>query len=435
MKKILSVAFNEYRNVVFTASFAIGLLFPVILYGGMFLLFIFIDGTGDLDDRKIVIVDRTGQLELPLTAAAQERNRSTDVYDDGEQKEPEFVPEFLDAEERTNREVIDDLSVQVAEDEIFAFAIIGPDYVAVEGGDGDYVRYYSDSPTYTDLPRWLNRSLRDAVEEIRFSVAGLDEREINQIVSHIGMERFRVSGLDDEGDAEAPTAENEAVTLVIAFAFVMMVYIGSFMVMPILLNSVIEEKMQRIAEVLLASVSPFQLLSGKLLAGVLVGLTFCVVYLASGVLSLRYFEYLGFLPTTAIPFFFVFLICALLTFGALFGAVSSACQDLKDSQNLSGPIVIVLVIPMMMSFVLVNSPDSTFATIISLIPGFSPMTMMARLAIPPGPPLWQVWLAVGLNIALAIGVVWAASRVFRIGILSQGKAPSWRELATWVFRA
>jgi len=435
VKKILTVAFNEYKNVVFTISFLIGLVAPVFLYGGFFALMFVIDGTADLQERRIAVVDYTGELIPALEEAARERNRSTDVYDDGEQKAPEFGVVVEDPAERTEREILLDLSERVRADDIFAFALIGPDYVSVEGGNGDYLRYYSESPTYRDMPNWLNRSLRDAVEQIRFTEAGLDEREVNQLVSHVSMNRFNLALLDEEGNMTSPKEENPIVTFFIAFAVVMMLFAGVMVVSQIFLNSVIEEKMQRIAEVLLASVSPFQLLAGKLLGGTMVGLTFSVVYLSSGVIALISFDNLGFLPPLVVPFFLIFLLLAMLTFGSLFGAVSSACQDLKDSQNLVGPIMMLLMIPMFFSIIIVDAPESNFAIISSLIPGFSPMTMMARIAIPPGPPLWQILTAVALNLALAIFTVWAASRIFRIGILSGGKAPSWKELVSWLFRA
>jgi ABC-2 type transport system permease protein len=186
--------------------------------------------------------------------------------------------------------------------------------------------------------------------------------------------------------------------------------------------------------VLLSSLTPFQLLTGKLVAGVGVGLTFSAVYIFSLSLSLRYFERMDWVPPGTYFWFFLFLLTGMLAFGSLFAGVSSACQDLKDSQNFAGTIVLMLVVPMMLSLITIENPEGPFAVALSLIPPFSIMTMMTRIAVPPGPPEWQIFLSLGLNLAFTFVVVWASSRIFRIGILSQGKAPTWKELLRWVFQ-
>ncbi|MEY3001074.1 MAG: hypothetical protein RL648_1288 [Verrucomicrobiota bacterium] len=223
-------------------------------------------------------------------------------------------------------------------------------------------------------------------------------------------------------------------SFLIPFGLVMLIFISIQMTTPVLLNSVIEEKMQRIAEVLLSSLTPYQLLMGKLMAGVGVGLTFSAVYVFTLSLSLRYLEKMDWVPEGTFLWFFAFLLMGMFSFGSLFAGVSAGCQDLKDSQNFAGTLVVILVIPMMLSLVSIESPDGPFAVTLSLIPPFSILTMVMRIAIPPGPPEWQVVLSLGLNMIFTLAVVWASSRIFRIGILSQGKTPTWRELARWIWQ-
>jgi ABC-2 type transport system permease protein len=176
------------------------------------------------------------------------------------------------------------------------------------------------------------------------------------------------------------------------------------------------------------------LLWGKLVAGVGVGLTFSAVYLVSLSFSLRYFEKLQWVPPGTYIWFFIFLLVGLLTFGSLFAGLSSVCQDIKDSQNFAGTIVIILVIPMMLTMVTIEAPNGPLATTLSLIPPFSVMTMLSRLAVPPGPPEWQIYFSLAMNIIFTTFVVWGSSRLFRIGILSQGKTPTWKEIVRWIFQ-
>ncbi|NDV62758.1 ABC transporter permease [Puniceicoccales bacterium CK1056] len=435
MRKILAVAKTEYKQVVLTKSFLVSLLFPLIIYGGVFVLSALVGDKTDLRDRVLVVADRTEAITEGLITANEERNLSDAVLQDGKQVGPRFVIQVYEGELLSDtRQLLVELSDQVRDGDIFAFALIGSDYLAVEGGDDDLLQYYSDSPTFSRLPNWLSRTTREIVEESRFLEAGYDAREINLLTSHNGIERFSLAEVDEEGNITEPKEENPLAAFLIPFGLVMLIFISIQMTTPILLNSVIEEKMQRIAEVLLSSLSPFQLLAGKLIAGVSVGLTFSAVYVLSLSLSLRYFERMEWVPQGTYFWFFLFLLTGMLAFGSLFAGVSSACQDLKDSQNFAGPIILLMVIPMMLSLVTIESPDGPFAVSLSLIPPFSIMAMMTRIAVPPGPPEWQIFLSLGLNLAFAFLVVWASSRMFRIGILSQGKTPTWKELVRWIFQ-
>lgn len=435
MRKILSVAKTEYKQVVLTKSFLISLLFPLVIYGGVFVLSALLGDKTDLRDRVLVVADRTGVITDRLVAANEERNISEAVEKDGKQVGPRFVIQSYDGDFLDDTgQLLVELSDQVREGDIFAFALIGRDYVSVNGGEDDFLQYYSDSPTFSRLPNWLSRTTKSLVEEMRFDEAGYDAREINLLTSHNGLERFSLAEVDEDGNITEPKEENQLAAFFIPFGLVMLIFVSIQMSTPILLNSVIEEKMQRIAEVLLSSLSPFQLLFGKLLAGVSVGLTFSAVYVLTLSLSLRYFERMEWVPQGTYFWFFLFLLTGMLAFGSLFAGVSSACQDLKDSQNFAGPIILLLVIPMMLSLITIESPDGPFAVALSMVPPFSIMAMMTRVAVPPGPPEWQIFLSLGLNLAFAFLIVWASSRMFRIGILSQGKTPTWKELVRWIFQ-
>jgi ABC-2 type transport system permease protein len=435
MRKIVTVFWNEYRHVVFTKSFLIGLLLPVLIYGGMILIIAFVGGTTDLSDRKLLVVDHTEVLYPVLEEKLVEYNRGSKVFNDaGRQIGPKFALERVEAGEETQRELEVRLSDRVRAKEAFAFGIVGTDFLSVEGGDGDFLAYYSNSPTYSDLPGWFEETVRKEVERRRLGDLGLDPRVVSRAMSHARLDRFNLAERGDDGEVVKPKKEDVLFSLIVPMAAVMMLFFGVQMVTPTLLNSVIEEKMQRIVEVLLSSVSSTQLLWGKLLAGAAVGLTFSVVYSLTALFALQRFGRDDYLPGSFLPFFFLFLLVSLLTYGALFAGISAACQDLKDSQNMAGVVIMLLVIPMILSIALVNAPESSLTRVLSFLPPFSPMIMTMRLAIPPGPELWEPLLAVFLNLLFALLTVVGASRVFRIGILAQGKTPSWRELLRWAWR-
>jgi ABC-2 type transport system permease protein len=114
--------------------------------------------------------------------------------------------------------------------------------------------------------------------------------------------------------------------------------------------------------------------------------------------------------------------------------VVSACSDLKDAQNMLQPAMMMLVVTYMISFLPLRAPDSAIAVGLSFVPTVTPFAMLLRLSMPPGPPLWQVLVSVVLLISVTIWVVWAAGRVFRVGLLMQGKPPNLPELLRWIRR-
>ena len=130
-----------------------------------------------------------------------------------------------------------------------------------------------------------------------------------------------------------------------------------------------------------------------------------------------------------IGWFLSVLICAALMFGSIFLALGSACSDLKDAQSMLQPAMILRDrSPYLGSFVVMRAPDSPLAVGMSFFPTMTPFVMMLRIAMPPGPPVWQVRPRVAILLASTAVFMWAAGRIFRVGLLMQGKAPTLPEV-------
>ena len=121
-------------------------------------------------------------------------------------------------------------------------------------------------------------------------------------------------------------------------------------------------------------------------------------------------------------------------YGSVFLAVGSACNDLRETQTLIMPVLMLVMTPLLLLSVVISDPNGTLSTVASLIPFFSPILMMVRVMLEPGAPLWQALLALTGSAAMAFLCVVAAGRIFRVGMLSGGAAPTPRELARWVRR-
>jgi ABC-2 type transport system permease protein len=200
------------------------------------------------------------------------------------------------------------------------------------------------------------------------------------------------------------------------------------------MQSVVEEKMQRIAEVLLGSVSPFELMMGKLLGIVGVSLTMATIYLVGGYIAIHNAGFAQYFPGHVVWWFVLFQGMAVLLYGSIFIAIGAACSDMKEAQNMLTPVMIIVVSPMLVWFQVLKEPLAPLSLALSLFPPATPMLMIVRQAVPPGVPLWQPLLGVALVLLSMLVCVVAAGRIFRVGILIQGKGATVGQMIRWVFR-
>jgi ABC-2 type transport system permease protein len=224
----------------------------------------------------------------------------------------------------------------------------------------------------------------------------------------------------------------EAIGIPAAFVLLMFIMI-MFGVSP-LLNSVMEEKSQRIAEVLLGSVTPFELMMGKVLGGLAVAVTVSVVYTIVALLAAVNMGFMDVLPLGVLPWFFAYMILAVFMFGAFSSTLGALCSDPKDAQNLMFPSMLPVMLPMFVMIPVATAPLAGYATWLSFIPPFTPTLMLVRLATPTPIPAWQPWVGLVGVLLCAIAIVWISGRVFRIAILMQGKPPQLRELVRWAVK-
>jgi ABC-2 type transport system permease protein len=195
-----------------------------------------------------------------------------------------------------------------------------------------------------------------------------------------------------------------------------------------------EEKTQRIAEVLLGSIQPFEFMMGKIIGGVGVSLTASMVYVIGGITAGKYMGLGAYIPYHLLPWFFAFMIMAVFLFGSMLASLGSACNDLKDVQSLALPAMLMMMIPMFIMTPVLKEPLSAFSTWLSLFPPFTPMLMMLRLSTPAGVPVWQPFVGIAGVLLFTLFSVWAGGRIFRIGILMQGKPPKLVDILRWAVR-
>ena len=302
------------------------------------------------------------------------------------------------------------------------------------------VLFYAENAPLAVERGWLTWIIDEAVHERRLERAGIDPAIVQRAEQPVVVEPERLSEASaagettEAGEANAPKQASETQMMLVPFGLMMLMWMVIFLAAQPMLESVMEEKSQRIAEVLLGSVNCFQLMLGKLLGGIGGSLTVLAVYGLGGYLVARHYGVADTVPLRIVPWFIIFQVLAVLSFGSIFMAIGAAVNQMKEAQGMLLPAWLVFMYPLFVWFAVVREPNAGFATWLSLVPPGIPLMMVLRIAASGAVPLWQPLLGVLIMLAFTLAVVAAAGRVFRIGILAQGKAPTLLEMARWVSR-
>lgn len=422
------IASAEFESAIRSKAFIIGLLAVPLIMGVAFLLQIF-GGQRDTSARTFAIVDHTGVLAERLVAEAEAYNLES-VSDRGMATRVRFLPRVVAPDGRSADEVRLALSDEVSTRALFAFVELPT--ALLDPGTDDRAQYFSEYPTYQALPQWLGDTVSRLTTDRRIAMTGGEPDAIRALLTPVRLDRKGLVRRDGQGlVVEAPRVD--AVRALAMPAIAMFLLFGLVMSSaPQLLNSVIEEKTSRISEVLLGSVPAFTLMLGKLLGSVAVTLLLAVIYVGGGLLMAAQFDYVGVINWMVVPWFLLFLVLAVVLYGSMFIAIGAACSEVKDAQGMMTPALVLGMLPIFLWLNVAQNPDSTYSVLLSLFPFATPYLMLLRLAIPPGPPAWQVALGLVLVCATAGGMVWVAGRILRVGLLMQGKTASYREMVRWV---
>lgn len=434
MNKMLVVAWNEYLIAVTSKAFLIGVfLMPIFMCGALVVQFLMGDQV-DLTPRRIAIVDQTGRLASTIVDRAAERNANQIFEGSGggrKQVQAEFSVEPFEPTGDENEQVELALSERVRQGDLFAFAVIEPDVFRV--GSADSIRYHSESPSYQSLATWLNAIVNAEIKSVRAQDMQLSPESVAALATQTPLRQFGLVEPQEDGSVGEAKEENRLLTFAVPFGGLMLMFMMIMSVAPAMLNNVLEEKMQKISEFLVSSISPFQLMAGKLLGSVGVGLTLSAIYLGAVYGVVAYYGITDSVPLSLYAWFVFYLFIALVIFGSIFSAIGAACSEIRDAQSLMTPVMLLVIIPMMCMAPVLDSPSSVFSRAVSLFPPATPMLMFVRIAIPPGPAAWEIVLGTVLVILFACACVWAAGKIFRIGVLSQGQPPTFAKLVQWVF--
>lgn len=409
MSKVLTIIRKEYLERVRSKSFVIGTLLGPAFMSMFVVLPVLLATSGGDDARTIGVVDEGGVLaRLEQVFAEEERTNVT------------LVP-FARSAAGTS---VEDLKAAVQSEEIDAGVVLDPDFIGT-GKVAFFSKSVSSMVMRDDVLRpALNRILRES----RFAQAAVPDSLFNFLSARTEWATFTVTA---EGSEEQ---QNEEAAFIAAIALIMIIYIMVLMYGNHTLTAVIEEKSSRMVEVLLASVSPGNLMLGKVMGIGLAGLTqFGVWALAFFVISQQGVSVgsfsldVHFLTPIILVSFVMFFLLGFFLYATLYAGIGAMCNSVQDSQQFNGPLTMGLVLPMMLLSLVLRAPDSTLSVVLSMIPLFAPVLMFMRVCVET-PPLWQILVSWAL-LAVSIGLsARAAGKLFRLGILMYGASPTWAGL-------
>ena len=437
MFKILRLAMREYKAAVKTKGFIIGLIVAPIVMGGGGVAYWLLKDNVDIADKPLAIIDKSGLIAEELVKAAEQRNEN-EIFDKetGKQIKPFYKLYIVEPDTIDSKKQMLELSNQVRNGSLYAILEIGPGVLHPSTNQETFkISYYAKNPAMDNMRNWLNWPINNMLRKLRLEHAGVKEEDVKDLFYWVNVDAMNLVTLDEStGNVEEALQASPVEAIIIPIVMMFLMFLMIMMSVPAMLNSVMEEKTQRIAEVLLSSVRPFEFMIGKVVGGIAVSLTSSMVYIIGAIVVVFYMGFDRFIPFHVLPWFLIYMLLAVIMFGAFAAALGSTCSEAKDAQSLTFPMLLPALLPMFIYLPVAKEPMSVFSTWTSLIPTFTPTLMILRMATPEAIPVWQPYLGLIGVFVFTLLMVWLGGRIFRIAILLQGTPPKLANIVRWAFK-
>jgi ABC-type Na+ efflux pump permease subunit len=443
MSKVWLIAAREFVATVFTKGFIIGLLVVPVVGAIMALVGPQLFGNRNfLIEGQVAIVDPTGVVARRAGEGMAERRSEiglTAIVDRARAGGADNM--IVDAIGSMTRLTLVERSpgADVEREKLWlneeepgaaphvALIVVHSNAVSPSAGQTTFGRYDLYVPPRQDdrIEIVVQSVMRDAIIGARVAARGLDRDELTSLTT-----LPRVTSVTIGADGERDTVFG--VGFIVPIVFMSLLIIGVMFAGQGMLTTTVEEKSNRVIEVLLSAVSPVELMGGKLLGHMGISLLAMSLYLGMGLTVLAAFSLFGELDLLLIVYLLIFFFIAFFTIGSLMMAIGAAVNDMREAQSLMMPLMFVMIVPWILWMPIVRDPSSTLAVIVSFVPPLNSFGMLLRVASSTPPPAWQVWLSIAIGAAGAYGSLWVAAKVFRVGLLMFGKPPDLKTLIRWV---
>lgn len=432
MNKLLLIIQREYLTRVTRPTFIIATIITPLAFVLFFVIAALILSYQSDDKKKIAVIDEAGILQ-------------------GDIKDQKNL--YFKLEKRS----LETLRKNFKATGYDAVLVIPPQKDLLS--KSETIFYYSAEQPTIDVEILLTERVSDALREYKINRLQLDRRQLEALDTKIALEPEPI----EPGGADA-TRFTSAVAAGIGGIMGFIMYFTVFIYGVMVMRSVMEEKTNRIVEVMMSTIRPFQLMLGKIIGVGLVGLTQVAIWaIMIPVLMFTAQTVMGIEPPAGgvgaagldqveaqdkiflalqeigninwlliFPLFVIYFLGGYFLYASLFAAVGSAMgDDLGEGQSLTVPITIPVVLALYIMMQAVQAPNSSLSVFASIFPLFSPIVMPARLAF--GIPTWQIVVSVIVLVATSLFFVWLSGRIYRVGILLYGKKVNLLQFSRWIF--
>ncbi|MFZ1457012.1 MAG: ABC transporter permease [Saprospiraceae bacterium] len=436
MNKIWLVTQREYLSRVLNKTFILTTLLTPLGILVFMVAVVFIMGTGSDKSKIINVYDPSGLLEKELKTRD---NLTFQFSDDALEKQIDLYKD---------KKINGIIEVPPLKDSLASKYTY---------------KYHSDEQLALDENMGIEGAISKKIRNYKLKKLNIDEKILKNLDTDVTAEPVTI--LEDKKISSITTVVSSVLGGIVGYAMFFIILVYGMQVM----RSVMEEKINRIVEVLISSLKPFELMMGKVIGVALVGLTQIGIWMilmplimilgttlfglnaedmsqintgnmpveemamsSQDKIALIFIEIKAMNWWKILPLTLFYFLGGYFAYSALFAAIGSAVgEDINEAQSLTLPVMMPLMFSMYIGFSAVNAPDSSLAVWSSMIPLLSSIVMPVRL--PFDPPWWQIGVSVVSLIIFSIFLVWIAARIYRVGILMYGKKASFKELAKWVF--
>ncbi len=413
-KRILAIIKRELREKLMSKAFILmTLLFPLLMFGGIGIQALL---RGDEGSSNVVLISDTQTL---FEAFQNELSTSESI------KEGKITFTF----KLMNKDSVDAF-LDKNKTDMLEGKITGVLFVPASVMSDKKIEYYSKTPTNMTLHRRIEGPINKVLVDNYFINKNLSNEDLDFARKGIDIEGFKVS-------KEENKKEEGYGNIILSYVFTFLLYISLLMTGSMMMQSVIEEKSNRIVEVMLSSVSPSELLGGKIIGSGITALAQMAIWLSPIILIIST-TWIALPPEIAfsitmkhIVFLMLNFSLGLITYLGLFATVGAIFDNPQDAQSGMWPVMMLILIPFFIAFSMLENPNSPIANIASLLPFASIMIMPVKMTVV-DVPVWQLILSLVINTLTIFAIFPVAGKIYRVGILTTGKKPKWSEVVKWI---
>ncbi|HKS30680.1 MAG TPA: ABC transporter permease [Pyrinomonadaceae bacterium] len=449
MNKLLAIIKREYLQRVRSRMFVVWTILGPLMLVFFSVVPALMFGIKAGDATHIVVVDETGKMYERVRTSLMDETLVDRGAGEGSENSPvrnlnatpeenvrrasramngTYRVEPYNLNGRTTEDASRELSERVRSNQLDGYIIIPRD-VLNTGQISYHGRNTGDVVTMDQIRSRVAKAIRDQI----IAEANVPARVFADISRPVQMEAQRITEKGSERDSGA----GFILVLVMGFLiYLMLVTYGQ-----VILSAVVEEKETRIAELLFSSVRSFTLMMGKLIGVSLVALTqysiWAVVFTLFALYGVGALAASGIpvelpqIPPSLVIYFIIFFLLGYFIYATIYALVGAMVTTAQEGGQVALPVIFLLMIGFYLSFAVMRSPNSSFAFWASMIPFWSPITMLVRI-VTQQPPFWEIALSIAIGVATILLLLWLAARVYRIGMLMYGKRASIPEVIRWV---